>query len=63
MIEPVKAVLMRRDGLTAEEAQSRVDDFKAELEELLGEEVGLDEVEELLADHFGLEPDYLMEFL
>ena len=62
-MESVRQVLMRRDGLTCDEAQDLITEFEIELEELIELDGSLCEAEDLLADHFGLEPDYLMEFL
>jgi len=67
-METVKQVLIRRDGNTESEAQDRIDCFVAELNDLLGCEsdnamLCLLDAESLVADHFGLEPDYLMEFI
>jgi len=67
-METVKQVLMRRDGNTESEAQERIDCFVEELNDLLGGEnenaiLCLMDAESLVADHFGLEPDYLMEFI
>jgi len=54
---------MERDGMSAEDALDLINEFKSELEEYLDESASLDEIEQLFEDYFGLEPDYLMEFL
>jgi hypothetical protein len=60
----VKKILMERDGDSAEEAQDRIDSFVEELETMFEENpLGLLDAEDLVADHFGLEPDYLFDFL
>ncbi len=56
-------VLMSRDGLSEDEANERVKDFKETLNELLEERAGLCEVEDAFTSEFGLEPDYLFEIL
>ena len=56
----IKSVLMRRDGLTAEEADDLIADAKAELSELLADG---EQPYDFCQDWFGLEPDYLMELL
>lgn len=55
-LESLKTVLMRRDGLTASEAQEQIDDAR---------EAVLDgaDPEEILHNDFGLEPDYIFELL
>lgn len=58
----VKSVLMRRDNVTEAEADELIGYFKQDLEECI-QHGDLQEAEELLMDYFGLEPDYLMEFL
>ena len=57
----IKHVLMRRDGLTATEAESMIAEAREQFEEYVnnGE---LDLAEEICLDYFGLEPDYLVEF-
>lgn len=53
---------MERDDMTREEAMDVIDNFERDLKEsiMTGD---LDECEELLSLHFGLEPDYLIDFL
>ena len=59
----VKAILMSRDGDSDEEAQERIDEAQSDINELLDNDGGLCEAEDIISDHFGLEPDYLMDFL
>lgn len=54
--ESLKEVLMRRDQIDATEAQSLIDEAAAEVAE------GADP-EEVLAEWFGLEPDYVFDLL
>jgi len=54
-MESLKQVLMRRDGLTASEADDQIADMRAEVLE------GADP-EELLND-IGLEPDYIFDII
>lgn len=61
-MEEVIQILMRRDGLTRTEAISEIDDFREEAYALM-EEGAYDEVEDLLIDYLGLEPDYLTSLL
>ncbi len=54
--ESLKEVLMRRDRLTAEEADNMIEGARQDVRE------GADP-EEVLADWFGLEPDYVFDLL
>jgi hypothetical protein len=56
MEETLKEVLMRRDRLSAADAQELIDEAKARVQE--GEDP-----EEILHDDFGLEPDYFWDLL
>ena len=56
MSESLKTVIMRRDRLSADEAQELIDDAKASVAE------GADP-EEILLNDFGLEPDYIFDLL
>lgn len=62
MPEPIKKVLMRRDGISASEAQELIDRAREELEECLtfGD---FETAEKLCEKYFGLEPDYLIELM
>lgn len=63
-LQSVKTILMERDGLPEAEAEEVIADFKEELSiALLDPDSSLDTFETLVEDWFGLEPDYLMEFL
>ena len=55
-METLKQVLMRRDGLSAAEAQDLIDEARERV--LEGEDP-----EEILHDDFGLEPDYVWDLL
>jgi len=56
MVESLKAVLMRRDGMTSAEADEAIAQAKAAVAN------GADP-EEVLCEEFGLEPDYLFDLL
>jgi len=62
MSQRVKEILMRRDDVTAEEADATIAAFKADFEKCLATG-SIWAAEDLLSDHFGLEPDYLIDFL
>ena len=61
-MESIKQVLMRRDGLSEDEAQDAVDDARSELRFFI-EQGDLAAAEDVCMDYFGLEPDYLDELL
>ena len=59
-METIKTILMRRDGLTAEEADEQIRDCREEANSRLAQgEMPFDICEE----YFGLEPDYLEEII
>jgi len=58
----LKLTLMRRDKISAEEAQELIDDAREELHELLAQNL-FDEAENICETHFGLEPDFLIELM
>jgi hypothetical protein len=58
----VMTILMNRDGNTQDEAEERIIDCRDEILLALQENSGY-EPEEIIMDHLGLEPDYLIEIL
>jgi len=52
---------MKRDGLTATEAESLISEAREQFEEYVSNGA-FDLAEEICLDYFGLEPDYLVEF-
>lgn len=56
MEETLKQVLMRRDGMTSREANEAIAEARERV--LEGEDP-----EEVLAEEFGLEPDYIFDLL
>jgi|TARA_R110002020_G_scaffold246802_1_gene460664 hypothetical protein len=62
MADSIKSVLMKRDGLTAEDAIDRIAEAREQFNLYL-EAGDLEGAEQICADYFGLEPDYVMEFL
>ena len=58
----VKQTLMARDGISSEEADELIAEFEEDLKRCV-ENGSLEEAYDLIQDHFGLEPDYLDEFL
>lgn len=59
----IEAILMKRDGLSELEAREVVNDAIAAIDEAIEYGAGIDEVEEIVRDNLGLEPDYLDEIL
>ena len=57
MKNEIIAVLMERDGLTRREAEQELRRVKAEFNPTV------DDPEEILAEEFGLEPDYIFDLL
>jgi len=59
-METIKEILIRRDGLTTEEA----DDLIQEATDNMNERLALGEMpDNICQEYFGLEPDYLMELI
>ncbi len=61
-METIKEVLIRRDGLSPEEADDQIEDCREVFAEYL-ENGDLDAAENICQEFFGLEPDYLMEIM
>lgn len=61
-LDELAVMISKRDNISLQEALASVRDCAAEMEEafLNGD---LNEVEEILADNLGLEPDYLDLFI
>jgi len=55
-------ILMRRDGLTYEEAKEAYEDCRAEIMEALEGSSCLS-LDEILQAELGLEPDYIFDFI
>ena len=61
-MDSITEVLMRRDGLSEEDAKREVEDFKADIEDsIMSGDLG--DIEDALMNDLGLEPDYLMDIL
>ncbi len=58
----IKQVLMSRDAMTSEEADSLIAEAKVALQEYL-DNGQLDYAEDVCQEFFGLEPDYVIELL
>lgn len=60
--KPILQVIMERDHLSKTEARACILDCKEDLENLEEDGIYMD-VDECIACHLGLEPDYLFEIL
>ena len=56
-------ILMRRDGITEEEALEMINSCQEEINYIATHDGSYDEVEDSLKYWLGLEPDYLMYFI
>ena len=56
-------VLMKRDKLSFKEAQDIFFDLKDKAERILESDCSLLDLEDLLSDEVGLEPDYLSDLI
>lgn len=63
MSKQVKEILIKRDNISPEEAQEQIDLFKEDLENYVEGGASLEDLYDLMMSHFGLEPDYLDDFL
>ena len=55
-METLKEVLMRRDGLSSDEADQRIEEARQDV-------LNGTDPEEVLAYEFGLEPDYIFDLI
>lgn len=64
-MERIVKILMKRDGVSEDEAQNQFDNAKQELDRLIQNEDTniLHVMDYFCEEHFGLEPDYLDDFL
>jgi len=56
-------ILMERDNMSQEEAEDLLDDAREEAQNVLEKEGSLEDIETILLDYFGLEPDYIFELI
>jgi hypothetical protein len=59
-MEPIQSILMRRDGMTAEEAEDLVSEAREELERRLEED---EDAYDICEEYFGLESDYISQLI
>ncbi len=61
-METIKEVLIRRDGISADEADELIAEARAQMELYIAENDYF-AAEDICNEFFGLEPDYLMELM
>ena len=62
-IDELVSLIMRRDGISRNEAENIIKDCQYEIDDAIFHDGSLDLVEDIIADYLGLEPDYLDLFL
>ncbi len=62
-MKSVLEVLMERDGMSEEDANDLINEAKEEANNVLENNGGLDDIEAILKDYFGLEPDYIFDII
>lgn len=60
--EDVKNILMRRDNMSADEADALIERTKAELDEAI-ENIDICQAEDIIRRNLGLDPDYMEELI
>lgn len=56
-------ILMRRDGMTYDEARRYLKEVREEIAEAIENQAPIEEIEDIIMSELGLEPDYIMLFL
>jgi len=59
----ISKILIKRDGLSEDEANSFVAELTKQLEKMVYAGESVTEIEEYFSDETGLEPDYLWEII
>ena len=62
-MKEIVAILMRRDGLTENEAWLAVERVQQQLDDMIGCGCSLSEIEDMFAYELGLEMDYFEAFI
>lgn len=63
MQDSIVNILQKRDGVSHAEAEQQWEEFQAIFNEMLSDDADLDDIEEEFMSFFGLEPDYLLEYI
>ena len=56
-------ILMIRDNMSQEDAEELLSEARGEAEHIIDNDGSLDEIEDILKDYFGLEPDYMFDLI
>jgi hypothetical protein len=59
----IKKILMKRDGISEQEAEELIAETADSIEAVVMEGGSLCEAEDIVMDDLGLEPDYMEDFL
>lgn len=62
-MKEIVEILMRRDGISENEAWNIVEECREEIHEAIMDDASINVVEDIIADYLGLEPDYIMYFI
>ena len=62
-LDSIKSILMKRDGMTAEDAENLINEARAEAMERLENGDIFDIDSDICYNYFGLEPDYFWEIM
>ena len=54
---------MIRDNMSQEDAEELLSEARGEAEHIIDNDGSLDEIEDILKDYFGLEPDYMFDLI
>ena len=63
MVRDIITILMRRDGMSYDEAERYVREVQEEISNEILAGATLEEIEDIIMDELGLEPDYVIDFL
>ena len=63
MVRDIITILMRRDGMSYDEAERYVREVQEEISNEILAGASLEEIEDIIMDELGLEPDYVIDFL
>lgn len=63
MVRNIITILMRRDGMSYDEAERYVREVQEEISNEILAGASLEEIEDIIMDELGLEPDYVIDFL
>lgn len=62
-MKSIKEILMERDGMSEEEAIELINEAKEEASNTLINNGTFSEIEAIVEDYFGLEPDYVFDII